>query len=114
MIKNNFINYIEFKANDLKRIEEFYNTIFGWKFTYYWPEYLAFSECWIEWWFEKTQDKITNWVLVTLYNDNLENIKDRIIELWWKISQDIFSFPWGHRFHFLDPSWNELWIWSDK
>jgi len=30
------------------------------------------------------------------------------------ISKDIFSFPGGRRFHFLDPAGNELAVWSDK
>ena len=30
------------------------------------------------------------------------------------ISKEIFAFPGGHRFHFIDPSGNELAVWSDK
>jgi predicted enzyme related to lactoylglutathione lyase len=30
------------------------------------------------------------------------------------IVKEIFSFPGGRRFHFTDPSGNELAIWSDK
>jgi predicted enzyme related to lactoylglutathione lyase len=31
-----------------------------------------------------------------------------------KISKDIFEFPGGHRFHFIDPAGNELAVWSDQ
>ena len=41
-------------------------------------------------------------------------IKDQVIAAGGKISKDIFSFPGGRRFHFVDPSNNELAIWSDK
>ena len=29
------------------------------------------------------------------------------------ISKEIFSFPCGRRFHFMDPSGNELAVWSE-
>lgn len=112
-MKNNHINYIEFKAIDLNKIKIFYNRCFGWDFKDYWDEYIAFSQSWIEWWFVKS-DKILNWVLVVLYNDDLENLKNKIITNWWIISKDIFSFPWWKRFQFKDPDWNELAVWSDK
>jgi len=41
-------------------------------------------------------------------------IKDKIIEASGKITKDIFSFPGGRRFHFIDPSGNEHAVWSDK
>jgi hypothetical protein len=41
-------------------------------------------------------------------------IKEKIIESGGNISKDIFSFPGGRRFHFLDPDGNELAVWSDK
>jgi predicted enzyme related to lactoylglutathione lyase len=29
------------------------------------------------------------------------------------VSQEIFSFPGGRRFHFIEPSGNELGVWTD-
>lgn len=113
-IKNNHISYVEFKAKDLERIKEFYNDSFGWTFTDYGPTYIAFSESGLQGGFEKTEDEILNGVLVVLYHEDLEDIKNRIIKFGGEISKDIFSFPGGHRFHFVDPSGNELAVWSDK
>jgi predicted enzyme related to lactoylglutathione lyase len=31
-----------------------------------------------------------------------------------RIVQEIFEFPGGRRFHFRDPSGNELAVWSDR
>jgi len=50
-------------------------------------------------------------VLVVLYHNNLEAIKSTIEASGSIITIDIFSFPGGRRFHFLDPSGNELAIW---
>lgn len=113
-IINNGISYIEFKANDLDVIKEFYHTAFGWFFTDYGPEYTAFSESGVEGGFEKTEDPIVNGVLIVLYHNDLENIKNKITEAGGKISKDIFSFPGGKRFHFLDPAGNELAVWSEE
>ncbi|UII76398.1 VOC family protein [Flagellimonas sp. HMM57] len=108
------INYVEFKAKDLEATKSFYNKAFGWVFTDYGTTYTAFSESGIEGGFETTEEEITNSVLVVLYHDNLEEIKAHIIALGGKITVDIFSFPGGSRFQFIDPSGNELAVWTDK
>ncbi len=113
-MKNNQINYIEFKAKDLDKIKAFYNSCFNWTFTDYGPDYTAFSDSRIEGGFERTEDDIVNGVLVILYHEDLKSIKNKIINSKGIISKDIFSFPGGRRFHFLDPSGNELAVWSDK
>mgnify|MGYP002641935340 CR=1 FL=1 len=112
--KDNHINYVEFKAKDLESIKEFYSKSFKWSFTDYGPTYMAFFESGLEGGFEKYEDEIINGALVILYHKDLDLIKDIIIESNGKISKDIFSFPGGRRFHFIDPAGNELAVWSDK
>lgn len=113
-MKDNHINYIEFKAHDLEKVKEFYSTAFGWTFTDYGPTYVAFAESGLQGGFETTDGSIVNGALVVLYHKDLELIKDNVIASGGKISKDIFSFPGGRRFHFTDPSENELAVWSDK
>ncbi|KAA3627174.1 MAG: VOC family protein [Bacteroidetes bacterium] len=113
-MENNQINYVEFKANDIEKTKAFYSQIFGWTFTDYGPTYVAFSNSGLEGGFELTEDEIINGALIVLYLDNLESIQQEVEEAGGKISVPIFSFPGGRRFHFLDPSGNELAIWSDK
>jgi len=113
-MKNNLINYVEFKANDLQKIKGFYQSSFGWSFTDYGPTYVAFSDSGLEGGFEITDEKIVNGALIVLYHENLELIKRKIMEAGGTISKDIFSFPGGQRFHFTDPAGNELAVWSDK
>ncbi len=113
-IKDNHINYVEFKAKDIEKIKEFYTASFNWTFTDYGPTYTAFSESGLQGGFEKTENEIVNGVLIVLYHKNLDLIKNKIIEAGGKITKDIFSFPGGRRFHFVDPSENELAVWSDK
>ncbi|MEM1257438.1 MAG: VOC family protein [Bacteroidota bacterium] len=108
------INYIEFKSTNLEETKEFYSEAFGWTFTDYGPTYTAFSKSGVEGGFELTKSPIVNGVLVVLHHKNLEAIKERVVTIGAKISVDIFSFPGGRRFHFLDPSGNELAIWSEE
>ena len=113
-MKDNHINYIELKGKDLEKIKEFYTASFGWTFTDYGPTYVAFSDSGLLGGFEKTESEILNGALIILYHKDLEVIKNKIIEAGGKITKDIFSFPGGRRFHFSDPSDNELAVWSDK
>ncbi|PCJ92877.1 MAG: glyoxalase family protein [Flavobacteriaceae bacterium] len=113
-ITDNHINYVEFKAKDLEKIKEFYSAVFNWTFTDYGPDYVAFSDSGLEGGFEKSEDEIINGALVVLYHKNLEPIKNKILECKGTISKDVFSFPGGRRFQFLDPAGNELAVWSDK
>ncbi|MEO8795056.1 MAG: VOC family protein [Daejeonella sp.] len=111
--KDSHISYVEFKANDLEKIKEFYSSAFGWTFTDYGPDYVAFAESGIDGGFEKTDSEIVNGTLIVLYHQDLESIKTKVSEAGGRITKDIFSFPGGRRFHFADPSGNELAIWSD-
>ena len=113
-MQNNHINYVEFPAGDLELIKQFYQTAFGWKFIDYGPDYVAFSESGLDGGFFKSSDQIVNGALVILYHQDLFLIQDAVTRAGGKISKAIFSFPGGRRFHFLDPSGNELAVWSEE
>ncbi len=105
------INYIEFKSTDLKATKIFYSHVFGWSFIDYGDGYTAFTDSGVEGGFEFTSKPILNGVLVVLHHENLESIKEKVIEAGGETSVSIFSFPGGSRFQFLDPSGNELAVW---
>lgn len=111
--KDCHIDYIEFKAKDIEKIKKFYSSAFGWTFTDYGPTYVSFSESGLAGGFEATDKPIINGALVVLYHGDLEQIRKNIINAGGQISKDIFPFPGGRRFHFKDPSENELAVWSD-
>ncbi len=111
---DNHINYVEFKAKDLEKIKSFYSNCFQWSFQDYGSDYIAFSESGLEGGFERSDDEIVTGALVVLYHSDLEMIKKKIIANQGKIAKDIFSFPGGKRFHFIDPAGNELAIWSER
>ena len=45
--------------------------------------------------------------------DDLEAAFDAVSKAGGVIAKPIFSFPGGRRFHFIDPSGNELAVWSE-
>ncbi|MEM9023848.1 MAG: VOC family protein [Bacteroidota bacterium] len=111
---NNHINYIELYAPDLAAVKAFYSAAFGWKFTDYGPTYTAFANSGLEGGFEKSDAPVVNGALVVLYHQDLEAIRDHIAQTGGTITQAIFSFPGGRRFHFADPAGNALAVWSDQ
>lgn len=113
-MKNSHIDYVEFKAHDLEKTKHFYGKLFGWKFTDYGPSYVSFEESGLAGGFELADSDIINGALIVLYHNDLEKLKEEIENAGGRIAKDIFSFPGGRRFHFLDPSGNELAVWSDK
>lgn len=113
-MQNNHINYVEFPAGDLEVTKDFYQNAFGWKFIDYGPEYVAITEAGLDGGFYKNAGPISNGVLIILYHRDLNEVIEKIRTAGGKISKDIFSFPGGNRFHFLDPSGNELAVWSDQ
>jgi len=52
--------------------------------------------------------------LIVLYSVNLESTQDIIVKNGGIIVKEIFTFPGGRRFHFEDPSGNELAVWSEN
>jgi len=113
-MKENHINYVELKVTDIGTAKAFYRCCFDWDFTDYGPTYVAFSNSGLDGGFVLHEGEIVNGALVILYHKNLEAIKTKIIQCRGRISKDIFSFPGGKRFHFIDTSGNELAVWSDK
>jgi len=113
-LQDNHINYVEFKAIDLGKTKTFFSEAFNWAFTDYGPTYTAFKNSGLQGGFEKTESGIFNGALIVLYHQNLDSIKQKIVDAGGKITKDVFSFPGGHRFHFSDPSGNELAVWSDE
>ena len=113
---NNKINYVEFPARDIESTKAFFSTVFEWSFEDYGPEYSAFSDQGIHGGFYKSDTSSSveaGGALIVLYSDTLEEVQSRVKEAGGTILKSIFSFPGGRRFHFSEPSGNELAVWSD-
>jgi predicted enzyme related to lactoylglutathione lyase len=108
------VDYIEFPATDIPKTQAFYADLFGWKFTDYGPDYTSFEDGRIAGGFWKKDTVTAGGPLVVIYAADLAGMQAKVQAAGGAITKEIFSFPGGRRFHFTDPSGNELSVWSDK
>jgi uncharacterized protein len=107
------IDYIELPAVDIPQIQQFYTSVFGWKFEDYGPEYTSFSDGRLAGGFSRSHPAPLKGMFVVVYASDLPAMQAKIRAAGGIITKDTFSFPGGRRFHFTDPSGNELAVWSD-
>lgn len=109
------INYVELNVSDLERAIAFYGGAFGWEFTTYAPVYagikgpdgtevggLSVSE----------DLRPAGGPFVILYSEDLDASAQTVRDNGGEVTMEPYAFPGGRRFHFTDPSGNELGVWS--
>jgi len=107
------MDYIEFPGTDLPKTKAFYEQVFGWKFTDYGPDYTSFADGRLAGGFSKER-QVGGGPLVVIYAHDLAATEAKVRAAGGQIVKDTFSFPGGRRFHFTDPSGNELAVWSES
>ncbi len=108
------VDYIEFLTTNIEETKRFYSEVFGWEFTDYGPDYTSFTDGRLAGGFTVAPEVTAGGPLVVLYSTNLAEIEARVSESGGQIAREIFECPGGRRFHFTDPSGNELAVWSDR
>ena len=108
------VDYVEFKVTDLDAAKAFYSGAFGWKFQDWGPDYASFEDGRLAGGFHVSDEIIRGGPLVIIYAVDLEAVAAGVRNNGGTIVKEIFSFPGGRRFHFTDPSGNELAVWSDQ
>lgn len=113
------IDYVEIPVTDLGAAEDFYRAAFGWAFVSYGPGYSGIRTA-----AEAGDDEAGGLRLaestdvsrggsfVLLYSDDLDATLAAVRTAGGEIVDGPYEFPGGRRFHFLDPSGNELGVWS--
>ena len=107
------IDYVELPsatAHELSRA--FYAKAFGWNFAEYGPTYSATTNGTTDVGLQGDPDHALSAVLPVIRVANLEAAFDAVSNAGAVIAKPIFAFPGGRRFHFIDPSGNELAVWS--
>ncbi|MFD1190639.1 VOC family protein [Phenylobacterium conjunctum] len=114
MIGDSKISYVELPGTDLAATKDFYASAFGWRFTDYGPTYTAFgdAEAGIDGGFDADADGVKV-PLVVLFAHDLEAMFAKVTGAGGVITRPIFAFPGGRRFHFRDPSGNELAVFTE-
>lgn len=109
---NLHIHYVELPATDLAAMQAFYGAAFGWTFESWGEDYMAFSNAGVEGGFCRVaENPPRGGALVILHAPDLASAERRVVDAGGEIVAR-HEFPGGRRFQFLDPSGNELGVWT--
>jgi predicted enzyme related to lactoylglutathione lyase len=115
--RHHTIDYVELAVTDLERAKRFYASAFGWRFTDYGPEYAGIQgpggEADPEAGGLRLDAEVTmGGPLILLYSEDLDQTLSAVTAAGGRVVDGPYDFPGGRRFHFLDPSGNQLGVWS--
>lgn len=113
------LDYVELGVTDFAATKAFYGSAFGWTFTDYGPgpayvgiRGVATTED-VEVGGFRLDDEVTpGGPLVLLYSSDLDASAQAVRDAGGDVTEEPYDFPGGRRFHFSDPSGNELGVWS--
>jgi uncharacterized protein len=107
------VDYVEFGATDIKGTRRFYERVFGWQFEDYGPDYTSFRDGRLSGGFTRDAPVRPANPLIVIYAARLEEVEVKIRSEGGRIVRPAYEFPGGRRFHFTDPSGNELAVWTE-
>lgn len=102
------INYVELPSKNFAAAKDFYAKAFDWKLTDFGPTYASTMTGDVDIGLQGDMPEATAAPLAVIHVDNLEEALAAVQKEGGAITRAIFSFPGGRRFHFKDPSGNEL------
>ncbi|MEQ9616420.1 MAG: VOC family protein [Phycisphaerales bacterium] len=108
------LDYLEITVENVEAAKRFYAEAFGWTFNDYGPDYAGIinprgGELGG---LTRGEKPGTGGPLPVIYSDTLEDSMSAVKAAGGEISVPPFDFPGGRRFQFLDPSGNQLGVWS--
>jgi predicted enzyme related to lactoylglutathione lyase len=106
------INYVELPAGNLAAAKSFYASAFGWRLADYGPSYSATESGDVDLGLQGDATNATAAPLAVIAVEDLEATLAAVTKAGGTITQPIFAFPGGRRFHFRDPNGNELAAWK--
>jgi hypothetical protein len=102
------LNYVELPVREIGPARAFYERAFGWSLADFGPTYAATLTCDTDIGLQADPAEATAAPLPVIDVENLEAALASVEAAGGHIVKPIFAFPGGRRFHFLDPSGNEL------
>ncbi|AWB96352.1 glyoxalase [Agromyces badenianii] len=113
------IDYIEIPVTDMAAAQAFYGAAFGWQFTSYGAEYAgirttAEADGEEAGGLALAAEVTRGGPLVLLFSDDLDATVAAVTAAGGEVVNGPYEFPGGRRFHFTDPSGNELGVWATQ
>lgn len=105
---NNQLSYLELPAKDVTGLKEFYGSLFGWTHQDWGPDYATVHGSGLEVGYNGSEEGRSRHPLAMIETDNIEDMERKVTAAGGSITVPTFQYPGGRRFHFVDPSGNEL------
>ncbi len=102
------LNYVELPVREIGPAKAFYERAFGWSLTGFGPAYAATTTGDTDIGLQADAAEAAAAPLPVIDVADLEAALASVEAAGGRIARLIFAFPGGRRFHFLDPSGNEL------
>lgn len=102
------LNYLELPVANTAKSKAFYGAALGFDFTDFGPTYAATMTGDTDIGFQADAGAKTAAALPVIEVENLEAALAAVKKAGGKITQDIFAFPGGRRFHFRDPDGHKI------
>ena len=114
MPEHHSIDYVELAVLDLEAAKRFYAAAFGWGFTDYGPQYAGIQGPAGEVGGLRLDAaaRTGGGPLVLLWSADLDRSVQAVRDAGGTVVTEPYAFPGGRRFHFADPSGNELGVWG--
>ena len=109
------IDYIEITVTDVAAAKRFYGAAFDWTFNDYGPDYAGINGTEREvGGFAKGEVTARRAARGAVLEATRRPRSRGVREAGGTLTKEPFEFPGGRRFQFLDPSGNELAVWSER
>lgn len=104
------IDYVEFSSPKLEETQAFFASAFGWSFVDYGPDYRDIQNAGTGGGLERG-DLVAP--LIVLKTDDLEAAFAKVKDSGGQITKEIFEFPGGRRFEFIEPGGTKMAVWIE-
>ena len=102
------LNYVELPVREIAAAKDFYEQVFGWTMSEFGPTYAATTSGDTDVGLQADTEEATAAPLPVIEVDDLEETLRAVQDAGGAITRQIFEFPGGWRFQFVDPSGNEV------
>lgn len=107
----NYIELVVSSPDDVAASRAFFETVFGWTYQQWGEGYADTHDSGVVSGLS-AEDGAAPIPLPVVYADDLEAMYASVRAAGGTVTREIFSFPGGRRFHFREPSGNELAVWT--
>ena len=102
------LDYLELPAKSVQQQKDFYSEVFGWEFTPYGDSYAAHEDGACQFALNGTGHHQGDAGLPVVCVEDISAAYSAVKSAGGTITIDIFDFPGGKRFHFIDPEGQQM------